>query len=66
MKAGALEAAVRQQRYELAALRLLLGVIEAIEAAAPGTRDELELLLTSDGSDGVDGSDGGHAKGRRP
>ncbi|MEZ4553747.1 MAG: hypothetical protein AB7I38_05235 [Dehalococcoidia bacterium] len=38
--------ALARKEYELAALRLMLGVLEAIEEAAPATRDELIALLT--------------------
>ncbi len=44
-------AALQQQQYELAALRLLLGVASAIErldAQAPLVRAELLALLTVD------------------
>ncbi len=39
-------AALARREYELAALRLLLGVLDAIEEAAPSTREELIALLT--------------------
>jgi len=39
-------AAMARKQYELAALRLTVGVLEAIEEAAPATRDELIALLT--------------------
>ncbi|MBX7111075.1 MAG: hypothetical protein K1X87_04415 [Dehalococcoidia bacterium] len=39
-------AALARKEYELAALRLLLGVLDTIEEAAPATRDELIALLT--------------------
>lgn len=38
--------AVERKQYELAALRLLLGVVTAIEEQAPATREELITLLT--------------------
>jgi len=38
--------AVQREQYELAALRLLLGVVAALEEAAPATRDELITWLT--------------------
>jgi hypothetical protein len=41
----AFSAAVQQQQYELAALRLLLGVVTAIERSA-ATREELITWLT--------------------
>jgi hypothetical protein len=40
--------AVERQQYELAALRLLLGVVVALEDSAPETREELITLLTLD------------------
>ncbi len=40
------DAAVRGGNYELAALRLLLGVIAALDEAAPAAREELVTLLT--------------------
>ena len=42
----AFSTAIERQQYELAALRLLLGVVTAIETGAPATRDELITLLT--------------------
>lgn len=42
----AFSAAMARKEYELAALRLLLGVLETIEEAAPATREELIALLT--------------------
>lgn len=45
----AVATAIAREQYELAALRLLLGVTAAIarlEAAAPQARDELVALLT--------------------
>ncbi len=44
----ALAAALREERYELAALRLLLGLVAALEEAAPETRVELIALLSTD------------------
>lgn len=41
-------AAVERKQYDLAALRLLLGVVAAIDEAAPATREELITLLTVD------------------
>jgi hypothetical protein len=38
-------AAIGRQQYEVAALRLLLGVVAAIDETAPATRDELITLL---------------------
>ena len=46
-----LSAAIEREQYELAALRLLLGAVTAIErlgAAAPHARAELIALLTLD------------------
>ena len=43
---SALDAALREQRYEEAALRLVLGVIHALDTAAPETRDEMIALLS--------------------
>ncbi len=42
---SALALALREERYEVAALRLLLGVLAALAEAAPDTRDELIALL---------------------
>ena len=39
-------AAIERRQYELAALRLMLGVIVALEESAPATREELITLLT--------------------
>ena len=44
----ALAVALREERYELAALRLLLGLVAALEEAAPETRDELIALLSTE------------------
>ena len=44
----ALAVALREERYELAALRLLLGLVAALEEAAPETREELIALLSRD------------------
>lgn len=44
----AFAAAIERKQYELAALRLLLGVVAAIEEAGPSTRDEMITLLTAD------------------
>jgi hypothetical protein len=41
-------AAVERKQYELAALRLLLGVVAALDETAPATREELITLLTVD------------------
>ena len=41
-----LAAALRDNRYEAAALRLLLGVLVALHEAAPEARDELIALLS--------------------
>lgn len=52
-EAGALATALREERYEAAALRLLLGVLEALGRAAesaPGTREELIALLAAEGA----------------
>ena len=43
---SALALALREERYEAAALRLLLGVLAALQEAAPETRDELIVLLS--------------------
>ena len=43
-------AAVRQGQYELAALRLLLGLLTAMHEAAPAAREELLTLLVTDGA----------------
>ncbi len=43
---SALDAALRQQRYEAAALRLVLGVLHTLEVAAPDTREEMVALLS--------------------
>ena len=43
---SALDAALREQRYEEAALRLVLGVLDALDAAAPETRDQMIALLS--------------------
>ena len=40
------DAAVRAGNYELAALRLLLGVVAALDDIAPAAREELMTLLT--------------------
>ena len=40
------DAAVRAGNYELAALRLLLGVVAALDDVAPAAREELVTLLT--------------------
>jgi hypothetical protein len=39
-------AAIERKQYELAALRLMLGVVTVIHEAAPATREELITLLT--------------------
>jgi hypothetical protein len=52
--------AIERQQYELAALRLLLGVVVAIEQGAPATRDELIALLTLE-----DAGRGRPGRGRR-
>jgi hypothetical protein len=44
----AFSTAVQRKQYELAALRLLLGVVTALEESAPATREELITLLTVD------------------
>ena len=41
-----LAVALRDERYEAAALRLLLGVLVALHEAAPEARDELIALLS--------------------
>ena len=43
---SALDVALREQRYEAAALRLVLGVVHALDTAAPETRDEMITLLS--------------------
>ncbi|MCY3655954.1 MAG: hypothetical protein OXG95_05010 [Chloroflexi bacterium] len=43
---SALDAALREQRYEAAALRLVLGVLHTLDASAPDTRDEMIALLS--------------------
>ena len=43
---SALDAALREERYEAAALRLLLGVLRTLDATAPDTRDEMVALLS--------------------
>lgn len=43
---NALDAALRDQRYEEAALRLVLGVLRTLDTAAPATRDEMVALLS--------------------
>ena len=53
LAAGALAADLREQRYEAAALRLLLGVLAALATVAgdaPGTREELIALLAAEGA----------------
>ncbi len=53
VSAGALGEALREERYEAAALRLLLGVLATLERAAesaPGTREELIALLGAEGA----------------
>lgn len=45
---SAFSTAIERQQYDLAALRLLLGVVAALEEAAPATREELISLLTVD------------------
>jgi hypothetical protein len=42
----AFSTAIERKQYELAALRLLLGIVAALDEAAPPTRDELITLLT--------------------
>ncbi len=43
---NALATAIERQQYELAALRLLLGVVAAIEQSSPSAREELLALLS--------------------
>lgn len=43
---SALDAALREERYEAAALRLVLGVLRTLDATAPDTRDEMVALLS--------------------
>jgi hypothetical protein len=45
----AVQAALRREQYELAALRLLLGMLVAIHDTAPAAREELIALLTREG-----------------
>ena len=48
-----LAADLGEERYEAAALRLLLGVLAALAAVAgdvPGTREELIALLAAEGA----------------
>ena len=47
--AGALQAAIRREQYELAALRLLLGLLVALHDSAPAAREELLALLAREG-----------------
>ena len=42
---SALAEALREERYEAAALRVLLGVLAALDEAAPAAREELIGLL---------------------
>jgi hypothetical protein len=42
----ALATALAREQYEIAALRLLLGVVAALDALAPRAREELLALLT--------------------
>ena len=42
----ALDAALRERRYEAAALRLVLGALRALDEAAPAAREELIALLS--------------------
>jgi hypothetical protein len=44
----AFSTAVARRQYELAALRLLLGVVAAIDEQGPATREELINLLMVD------------------
>ena len=43
---SALDTALIEQRYEAAALRLVLGVLHALDSAAPDARDEMIALLS--------------------
>lgn len=43
---SALDAALREQRYEAAALRLVLGVLRTLNATPPDARDEMVALLS--------------------
>ena len=56
----ALAAALRDEQYELAALRLLLGLLVAMRETAPAAREELLALVAADG----DEDDRAHAHGR--
>lgn len=42
----ALAIALREEQYEVAALRLLLGLLVAMHETAPAAREELLALLT--------------------
>lgn len=44
----AVAAALREEQYELAALRLLLGLLVAMRETAPAAREELLALLSPD------------------
>ena len=43
---SALDAALLERRYEAAALRLLLGLLRALDEAAPAAPEELIALLS--------------------
>ena len=45
-----LDAAIRAERYDAVALRLLLGLCVALETGGPRTRDELMHWLTVESS----------------
>ncbi len=45
----ATRAALRDERYDLAALRLLLGVLTALHDTAPAAREALIALLAAEG-----------------
>ncbi|MEI7924847.1 MAG: hypothetical protein WCI61_01475, partial [Chloroflexota bacterium] len=48
----ALAIALRDEQYEVAALRLLLGLLVAMHETAPAAREELLALLTPHPHDG--------------
>lgn len=45
----ALATALRDEQYEVAALRLLLGLLVAMRESAPAAREELIALIAPDG-----------------
>ena len=54
----AVAAALRDEQYEVAALRLLLGLLLAMHETAPAAREELIALLAP----GAAGGDGGASR----